>query len=652
MVKITKSLVSSIEKDPEAVLKTLTVDDIAELIQKANHDYYNKDTPLFSDQIFDIIKEFLASIQPEHPVLKYVGANVAKVNKVALPYYMGSLDKVKNEQKVLDNWIKRYDGPYVLSDKLDGNSGLLMYANGELKLYSRGNGTHGQDLTHLIPFLKTKFALDDFQRLGNKIAIRGELIINKSDFTYISSENKNARNTVAGLINAKIPDLKIASITSFIAYEVLEPPLKPSEQFTFIKNKLKMKYAFYQVTPKLTMDGLSDFLESRRKHSEYEIDGIVVTNDAIYPRQTSNPEYSFAFKSIFTMEKAEVNVLKVEWNMSKDGIYVPVVHFTPVQLDGVVISKAHGFNGKYIVDNVIGPGAVIVIMRSGAVIPYIVETIVQASQPQLPDVPFVWSKSGVDIMFDVNNASSHSNDKLKLKNVEYFFEKIDVRGLSSGIVARLFEHGFNTVGKILHIAKKDLLQVEGFQDTLAEKIVKAIESKKDSIDPYLVLDASNTLGRGIGYKKIKLICDTYPDIIQERHIPSLIQLTSIKGIELKTAELFIKNLPLAFAFVDDNGLSLVKVDKNSDAPSTSQASISPSSVSKVKDRTYVFSGVRDKDLKTFIEKHGGHVTGTVSSKTTIVIVKDLEFESSKTTKAKALGIPVMTIDDFKNDIMK
>jgi NAD-dependent DNA ligase len=347
------------------------------------------------------------------------------------------------------------------------------------------------------------------------------------------------------------------------------------------------------------------------------------------------------------METAEVTVTKVEWNMSKDAIYVPVVHFTPVSLDGVVISKAHGFNGKYIKDNSIGPGAVILIMRSGAVIPYIIETLVKSEHTQFPEAPFVWSTSGVEIKLDTSQSSIENNDILAFRNIVYFFDKVDVYGLSEGILSKLFKNGFKTVGKILNLDVTDLKGIDGFQDKLANKIVDALINKKQQLDPILVMDASNVLGRGIGYKKIKVICDAFPRIISDRYIPTVQELITIKSIEEKTASLFVSNLAKVFAFFDKNDITL-KVEAN--IPKTIKNTLSDSMLHILKDKNFVFTGARDKELEDIIVKNGGVIQNSVSTKTTNVIVKSLDFQSSKTIKAKQLGISIITLDDFKSQL--
>jgi NAD-dependent DNA ligase len=645
MAKINKSFINNLVKDPIGVLRALDADTIASVIQKANHVYYNQNKPLFTDQIYDVIKEYLAETTPKHPILKHIGATIDVGNKkVKLPHFMGSLDKIKSDVKTLENWKKKFQGNVVISDKLDGNSGLLVFdANkSEMSLFTRGDGYEGQNISHLLPFLKTSFSQSRTSR--ESYAIRGELIISKEDFAKIAHKGANARNMVAGLLNSKVPDLGVAALTSFVAYEVIQPKLDPNDQMAFIKDVAQLPYVYHKFLGEadVSVEMLSQELVVRRRVSPFEIDGIVVMHNKIHPRVFENPEYGFAFKSVLTMDKAEVTVLKVEWNMSKDGIYVPVVHFTPVALDGVIIAKAHGFNGKYIKDNVIGPGAVILIMRSGAVIPYIIETLVKASKPQMPDAPFVWSKTGVEIMVDPTIGNSGTSEELKFKNMEYFFDKIDVKGLSGGILKKLFDKGFKTVGSILGLNKEALMTVEGFQETLADKIHKAIDVRRKGLDAYLIMDASNVLGRGIGYKKIKMICDVFPQIVSERYVPSLAELVVIKGIESKTAELFIKNLPKLFEFVDNNDIQGFSV--NSGTSATTQQN------EKVTGKTFVFTGIRDKDLEAYIEQNGGVVGSGVNKNISAVIVKTLDSDSSKATKAKQLNIPLMTMEQFKEYI--
>ena len=147
-----RSIIKRFQKQGIDVLEILPEDILSEVLLTANKYYYNN-KPLITDNEYDIIKEFIEKKFPENKVIKEIGAPI-KRNKVTLPYFMGSMDKIKPDTNVLESWREKYTGPYVLSAKLDGVSGLYSTEGDEPKLYTRGNGTIGQDISHLIPYLK------------------------------------------------------------------------------------------------------------------------------------------------------------------------------------------------------------------------------------------------------------------------------------------------------------------------------------------------------------------------------------------------------------------------------------------------------------------------------------------------------------------
>ena len=130
----------------------LTEKELSEIIKKTTAAYYNE-KPLMTDNQYDIIKEYIEEKYPNNEAIKEIGAPVEK-NKAKLPYNMPSMDKIKPDTKALDKWKEKYIGPYVLSAKLDGISGLYTTEDKNPKLYTRGDGTIGQDISHLIPYLK------------------------------------------------------------------------------------------------------------------------------------------------------------------------------------------------------------------------------------------------------------------------------------------------------------------------------------------------------------------------------------------------------------------------------------------------------------------------------------------------------------------
>ena len=182
-----------LKKNPVGYATKIPSDILAAFIEECN-DKYENSNPIISDHIYDQIFEVFRKKNPEHILLKKIGADPsASHDKVKLPIHMGSMDK-KLTKKSIETWIKKYPGPeYVISSKLDGASGLLVKTQGVLHLYSRGNGTVGRNLDHLIPFLKVPTIPKDF-------VIRGELIVNKKDK---SEKFTNARSMINGIMGRK-----------------------------------------------------------------------------------------------------------------------------------------------------------------------------------------------------------------------------------------------------------------------------------------------------------------------------------------------------------------------------------------------------------------------------------------------------------------
>jgi DNA ligase (NAD+) len=644
---LTKKKLNDFKKNPESYLNNLSCDELIELIQHFNYSYYIEGISLVGDELYDYVKDSLKKKHPTHPLLNDVGVTVSSKRK--LPYYMGSMDKIKNDEKFLNKWIKKYpnDNKYIISDKLDGISGLLHYSpvddnNPEIKLYTRGDGNTGQDISYLLKFINFIPNIENKEELS----VRGELIITKDNFNEIKINNpslKNIRNTVAGIFNAKKPNLKIVKYIDFVAYECIKPDmLDPKHQFKKLK-KLNFKPAYSEIVPNLNVDLLSNKLVSRRDESEYEIDGIIVSHNKYHKRVSQeNPKYSFAFKSIITSKKAEVLVLKVVWNLTKDNYLQPVVYFEPINLEGVTIEKATGFNGKFITDNKIGPGSIIVIIRSGDVIPHIQE-ILKESETGEPSIPtnynWKWNESKIEFILDDINKSDDTIKEQKYKEMENFILKIKFQRISIGMIKKLFDAGIDNIDKFLNVKFDDLLKIDGIKEKTANNILNAIIKSMTDLDCITLMVASNKLGRGFAERKIKLIIDKYPDIVNKNKKPDIKDLIEIKGIEKKTAEKFVNNFDTYLEFVKNNNIKCIytnpKLIKNEQINE------------KVKDLKFIFTGFRSKELEEYIRLNGGKIQTGVNKETDVVVIKNVDAESSKIDKARELNIKILSKEDFE-----
>ena len=627
-------------KNAPNTLETLSANDFVYILRELTKAYHNQ-TPILTDSEYDIIKDYFESKYLSEYLLwsKEVGAPVEQnKNKATLPYEMGSMDKIKPDTNEIFSWTKKFKGPYVLSCKLDGVSGLYTTEGPSPKLYTRGDGKVGQDISYLIPYLNLP---------KNKgLVIRGEFIIQKNVFeTKYKNEFANPRNMVAGIINHKTVDkIKIADV-HFVAYEVIKPILNPNEQMEFLKHDLKTECVLNRLETTISNELLSQLLIDNRRLYEYEIDGIIVTNNMKYERKSGNPEHSFAFKMILSDQLAEATVIDVIWSPSKDGYLKPRVQILPINLGGVKIEYATGFNGAFIKNNKIGIGAVIQIIRSGDVIPHILNVTVPAITPKMPTQSYKWNSTNVDIILE----NMDQDETVREKVITGFFKGIEVEGLGSGNISRIIEAGYDTVPKIINMMTDDFLKVEGFKIIMANKIYNGIKEKIHTASLITLMSASNLFGRTLGERKIEPIMNEYPDILisKESKQEKIQKILTVKGIAQKSAESFVENIETFNNFIKECGLEhkLNQPLYKNEYKDLVQPLVK---VDALFNKTIIMTGFRDKNLEDKIKSAGAKLGSSVSKNTHLVIVKNLEEDTGKVSDAKKLGVPLITVEDFNN----
>ncbi len=652
------NIIEAFKKQGISRLKQLTEKELIHIIRSADEAYYSEDNcePLMSDNEYDILIAYTAERFPKNIAIKEGHTKIgvgAEKNKVTLPYQMWSMDKIKPDTDALAKWMTTYKTgagvSYVLSCKLDGISALyttqgtgMGTGTGTGKLYTRGNGVIGQDISHLIPFLrlpKTK-----------NITIRGEIIIAKKLFaTKYADLFANPRNFVAGVVNKKTEDKAKYKDLSFVAYEVIYPVMKPSEQLNFLlgpnaQDKANAQDSVEVVTHSvekiITNDLLSSYLVKWRAEYPYEIDGIICIHDKVYERKTGNPDHAFAFKMVLSDQMAEAKVVDVIWTPSKDGYLKPRVQIEPVILCGVKIEYATGFNAKFIESNKIGVGAVIQLIRSGDVIPHIKQVIQPAALVLFPDMDYAWNDTRVDIML----VDKTSDETVLIKNISGFFVGIGVDGLSSGNIKRIINAGFDSIPKIINMKEADFLKVEGFKDRLTDKIKTGIKTRLAETSLEEFMHSSNIFGRGFGTKKFKTILEAYPEVLisKESHIQKLSKVISIAGMAQKTSEQFIEKLPEFIQFMREIGLENKLYSLEPKPASSPEKKEHP-----LYGKKYVMSGFRDKPLISALELIGAEQGASVNKNTFVLLVEEGSATTTKIIEAKKIGVPVMTVEMFK-----
>lgn len=612
--------------------------DLYTLIVDASDKYHNGEESPLSDAEFDLAERTLLKVSPNHPYFSTIGADV-RGGKVPLPYPMAGLDEIyegETEKWIrLSGWSDEY---FVISDKLDGTSGLLVYGKGGqfMAAYSRGNGTEGADISrHVRRMLKVPLVMDE------PCVVRVEFILTEANFAKLNvdGEYKNARNYTAGKMNASDPNDDFCALVDVIATSLVFPQLDKTTQIEYLEAQKFVVPTNKKVLGKLIGElYLQGTLAERRKQSPWAIDGIVIDLNSKKIRNSLErngssikPLYAKKYKVGATDNVAEARVVKVHWEASKLGYLKPRVEIHPVELVGVTITFATGHNAKNIWDNGIGPGALVSITRSGDVIPYIQE-VIEPAPPQLPDEPqygfgpMSWTESGVDMVLDY----PEDNDDVRKNQIIAFFQGIDAAGIREGAVDELYDNYDDGNGcdaaDIIRLQKGQLIHMLGANGA---KIYDSIQAKLNPITLGILAGSSQCFPRGIGRRKMTKLCEALNiETPEQLEAVRASKIAFIDGFDAKTAEKIVAGLPKFMEFVR-------KIDGFYTLATKAAATSNELAAINV-----VFTGVRSKELEDIITSKGGTIGSTVSGKTTHVVCKDPGSGSGKLKKATDLGLKV------------
>ena len=654
---LNNELLIFIEDNIESIVEQLNnIKLLEEIINYAKYKYYNEEA-ILSDYVYDKLIEKMDILDPNNKVLTEIGYKINLINKVKLPYHMGSMSKVKPDtSQLLTKYKNEYVGPYILSNKMDGVSGMLIVnKTGKMQLYTRGDGTTGSDVSHLVQYLDISNKQNIFTYLRennlNRIILRCEIIIPiKTFYDKYQEISANPRNFVSGQVNAKNINGSILADIHLVFYEIIEPWITIDQQYGILTT-LGLRISPFELYTynKLSIERLQIELKKQKEISLYEIDGLIISDIGEHQRNIiSNPEYSLAFKE--TTVVAKVTVDYVEWNISKDGYFKPRIKIIPIQLSGVTITYVTANNAKYVYNNKLGPGAIIIITRSGDVIPKILKIITPASHPQLPSYglgKWIWNESGVDIILESNEIG---NEQL-IKILSFFAKHLGIKNIDEATFRTIVESGLiKELSDIFYIKKSDLLKLERFQDKKATKIIDELNNAFNRMHLVDLMIASNILGRGLGPKKIKKILSRFPDITIQSYKPYDVlvdMIDDIPGFDEIMAKKFVNNLDRFNEFME---MVPTKI-KNKLILDTIPKKKIQNKINLV-DVKIVFTGFRNKEWQKIITEHNGEITESVSKNTTLLVCEDINDKSNKIQKALKLGIKIISKNDFTNYIKK
>lgn len=595
-------------------------------------DYYHNEISLVSDATYD---ELVDLYESKYGPYTLVGAE-PRGDKVALPYYLGSLRKLKTEAE-LATWMKSYPGPYILEDKVDGLT-LLLVAQTEqngrrsIKLYTRGRGVKGTDVSHLAEHIHLPPITQD-------IAIRGEIVMTKASFQKVGAGFKNARNLASGIVNSKESfNSALARELTFVAYRIMNADMTPEQHMGTL---MVMGFTVPNpvATPDITFSMLDNYNKLRKNDAPYEIDGIVIYQNIVFEYPVGeNPRHAIAFKT--ATEKTITTVIDVVWEASKDRLLKPVVWYEPVELSGATLQKASGYNARFIILNNIGPGAKIQITRSGDVIPRIL-TVLEASPngPAWPDQnvhgTYDWNENQVEFVV------TSDNDQVLVAKLEYFLSVLDIKNVGPARVQSLVQSGIRNIHDLLTVTYDELLKIPSLGSTLAAHIYNEVHTKTTNVPLHLLLAASGIFPN-IGRRRFEAITDAYPNFIDMlRMDPNTVAyyIQQLKGFKSLAVDIASKLSTFA-DWLDQH--PMITVYRPSNQPVVAQTTGGAS----LSGKTIVFSGFRDKELEAAIKARGGKVTTSISRNTSYLIMKDVNDKKGKAIEAEQKGVPLIARDDF------
>lgn len=613
------------------------IEKLVNKINEANLAYRTGD-PIMSDSEYDILIDELKDLDPDNDLLLKVGFEIEDDSrKRALPIGMASMNKVKKLEEVYD-WVRLKEvdrSEYVIiTPKFDGLSLCVDEIN--IEATTRGNGIVGQNSDHHYKLIGNHL-YENIHRQGDPFGpidfkyTYGEVMMPKRTFLEkYSTEFSNPRNLVGGLINS--PDARPAlRDCNYIKYGgVPSPGFEPKTKQEIIDllneyQEIKVEYTLCRIS-ELSEDLLIDLFH---KYSiDYEIDGLIIEindlaiqKDLGRDRSSNNPSYAVAFKHSSFEQSAETEVLGISWNISKQGFLKPIVHVNTVRLDGVNVSNVTANNARFVKDMGIGVGAKIRIVRSGMVIPKIVDIIepVEFDMPNIPNI--TWNDNGVELV------TMDETEEQKIKQAISFLEIIGVERVGEGVVRQLWDAGFNSIKSILEATPEQLNGIDGFGKRKSTIVTNSIKDKIKDVSLSKLQHASGLFGNGLGSRKLALL-----EHFSEK--PTIEEVMRIDGFAETSAKNYIDNYDRFFEFAKD--LPVVVSSKKEEVLVGSD----------LVGKSFVFTGVRLPEAEKIIRSKGGVIGSTVSKNTTHLVCKDPNSGSSKLEKAKSLGIIVLSLNDL------
>lgn len=643
--------------------KLLRMKELTARLSEASKTYYQESREIMSNFEYDKLYDELLALEAETGVVmagsptQKVGYEVlSELPKEAHEAPMLSLDKTK-ELRVLQEWLG--DQEALLSWKLDGLTIVLTYEGGELvKAVTRGNGEIGEVITN-----NARVFANVPLRIAYKgqLILRGEAVIRYSDFYQINEEiedvdakYKNPRNLCSGSVRQLNNQITAQRNVNFVAFMLVRADgvdfhNSRREQFEWLKTQGFEVVEYRMVRRESLPENVQFFAQ---KISDYDIpsDGLVLLLDDIaygdsLGRTAKFPRNSIAFK--WEDEIRETHLLEIEWSASRTGLINPVAIFEPVELEGTTVSRASVHNLSIMEGLQLGIGDTITVYKANMIIPQIAENLTRSGKMEIPKIcPVCGGATEIRQMNDVKSLYCTNPDcqakKIKSFSLLVSRDALNIDGLSEMTLEKFIGSGLiHTYADIFHLDRhrETIVEMEGFGEKSYEKLTTAIRQASHTTLPRVIYGLGIA---GIGLANAKMLCRQFDFDFEKMRHASEEELTAVDGIGTVLADAWIsyfeseKNNRL----VDD---LLAELTIEQESPSAETAIFAG--------MTFVITGsvthfANRKELQSVIEARGGKATGSVTSKTTYLINNDVTSNSSKNKKAKELGIPILSEEDF------
>lgn len=636
--------------------------ELAEKLDKAAKAYYQQDREIMTNLEYDALYDELQALEEETGIV-LANSPTVSVGYEALEQLpkeehespMLSLDKTK-DREVLREFIGEHK--CVLSWKLDGLTIVLTYENGELrKAVTRGNGVVGEVITNNARV---------FQNIPLKIAyqgrlvLRGEAIITYSDFERINAsiedveaKYKNPRNLCSGSVRQLNNEITAKRNVRFYAFGLVsaqEVDFHNSREYQFEWLKRQgFDVVEYRTVTAETLDSAMDYFSTAITTNDFPSDGLVALYDDIaygdsLGRTAKFPRNAFAFK--WADEMRETHLLEMEWSPSRTGLINPVAIFEPVELEGTTVSRASVHNISILKELGLGIGDTIKVYKANMIIPQIAENLTRSGNLEIPDTcPACGGDAKIRRENDVESLYC-LNPQCAAKKIKAFTlfasrDAMNIDGLSEATLEKFIARGFiHDFGDIFEIEKHrdEIVTMEGFGEKSFVNLLESLEKAKDTTLAKVIysLGISN-----IGLANAKVICRHFDNDLEKIRHADEEEISAIDGIGPVIAGKLVEY------FADpgnnerlDHLLTYLHIEKEEQDGEQKFAGVN-----------FVITGSVEHfanrgEMKEYIESLGGKVTGSVTSKTNYLINNDTTSNSSKNKKAKELGIPILSEEDF------